>query len=856
MKSKSNKDSPSIPYWRLIQTLSSPILIYRIKTSTFVLANQEALTRLEIPPTKLAQANSLDQLIRDLFPQDFSAQWEQAIENCQKESPTLFRSPIHLPSGTRFYSDVSFLPFEEQEESWIQVELKNSTKKLASENDFEPFFHLQSSNNFLIDLHPPVDASVEVDKQVEAIMAAGRMTAANAMAIQLFGHQYSKLPLSNIWSHSSAHSTLEDCLRSFVNNGHQTLAEWVSFDINDAHRKWYLQSLSGVLEDGKLIRILGTQVDVTADKIRKIQYRTMVENFPNGLIALYDKELRYTVINGEGLRAIGMTSADLEGKRLRDIFPPEVYERDEVALRAALEGETTKSMVSFGNELFKVITLPVLDKSGKVISGLVMSQNVTTTVQTEKKWQDTVQQLQLAIDTAQLGIWYLDQETQQLEWNDKLLEIYGLTREQFEEDLQAWQVQLHPDDRDYANERFQKIQEGETVYDVEFRIIRPDGSIRYINASGRPAYDADGACKGWMGINTDVTSIKEREAFLSAIFDNSLLAIMVANDKGDYLSVNPAACELFGFDEKTFLSLNVKDIAILGEPGGEVRYAQYVGNGREIGELSFRKPDGEIKAVQYHATRIEKDFNLSILADISAQKEAEMARNRANELAIKNKELERFAYLASHDLQEPLRTISAFAGLLQSRFAEQLGQPEQEYLDFILQASHRMSALIKGLLAYAKLGADHKIEPIDCQQIVETVCQNLASRISQSGARLEIGQLPEVKGFEIGLQMLFQNLISNSLKFRQKEIPPVIKISCQEEGLYWIFCVEDNGIGIDPEFYQRIFNIFNRLHNQREYEGSGLGLAHCKRIVELLGGDIWLESEPGKGSKFYFSLPR
>ena len=190
------------------------------------------------------------------------------------------------------------------------------------------------------------------------------------------------------------------------------------------------------------------------------------------------------------------------------------------------------------------------------------------------------------------------------------------------------------------------------------------------------------------------------------------------------------------------------------------------------------------------------------------------------------------------------------------QYLKAIGLDFQEYLDFILQASHRMSALIKGLLAYAKLGVDHKIEPIDCQQIVETVCQNLASQISQSGARLEIGQLPVVKGFEIGLQMLFQNLISNSLKFRQKEILPVIKISCREEGLDWIFCVEDNGIGIDPEFYQRIFNIFNRLHNQREYEGSGLGLAHCKRIVELLGGDIWLESEPGKGSKFYFSLPR
>lgn len=722
MKHKTQIDYQQMQYWNLVQSLSVPMLLYRKKTATLVLANHEALNKLAIPPQENV-SETLDSRFRQLLTEGGHTQWDQAIERCLKVGHSQFRSKLQLPSARVPSCKLDLKRFEEVEESWIQVEVKN------------------------------------LDEDIETI------------------------------------------------------------------------------------------------KAREAQYRTMAEHFPNGLIALYDQELRYTIVNGEGLRVIGMKPEDLEGKRLRDVFPPEIYKRDEPALKAALAGETTRSIVPFGPQHFRIITLPVLDKSGQVISGLIMSQNITSLVNAEKQLQNTVQRLRLAINTAKLGIWFLDKETQCLEGNDQLFKIYGITRETFNDDLQAWQKRIHPDDQAHANEKLAEIFEGKTIYDVDFRIIKPEGSIRYINASGCPAYDADGSVIGWIGINIDVTAIKEREEFLREIFNNSLLAILVADDQGNYISVNPAACQLFGYDEAAFLQMQVKDLVIPDRTSTDDRYQQFLEQGEEVGEFAFVRPDGERRIAQYHAIRIEKDFNLSILSDITDKKEASKARAKAKALAIKNEELERFAYLASHDLQEPLRTIIGFASLLKKRFGEQLGQEGLDYTNFIMEAGQRMTELIKGLLSYSRLGNNLKLIDVDCQIILEGVQRDLESQISEANAHLEVGSLPTVTGFPAGLQILFQNLISNSIKFRSKDIRPLIQISAELESDKWIFCVADNGIGIDPIFHEQIFNIFNRLHTRQEYEGTGIGLAHCKRVVELLGGEIWLESTAGKGSKFFFSIP-
>jgi hypothetical protein len=229
-------------------------------------------------------------------------------------------------------------------------------------------------------------------------------------------------------------------------------------------------------------------------------------------------------------------------------------------------------------------------------------------------------------------------------------------------------------------------------------------------------------------------------------------------------------------------------------------------------------------------------------------------RQRTAQIESKNKELEQFAYVASHDLQEPLRTISAFVELLQQQYKGRLDENADKFLDYMVNASERMKILIKDLLDYSRIGREKIPKQVDCNLLVEEVMADLDKIIEETGATVHTSALPVLQAYPTELKLLFQNLISNSIKFRKADHPPAIDIGSIRENGHWTFFVQDNGIGIDTQFLERIFIIFQRLHTRSEYEGSGIGLAHCKKIVELHGGRIWAESIPGKGSRFFFTI--
>ncbi|PYF76854.1 PAS domain S-box-containing protein [Pedobacter nutrimenti] len=226
----------------------------------------------------------------------------------------------------------------------------------------------------------------------------------------------------------------------------------------------------------------------------------------------------------------------------------------------------------------------------------------------------------------------------------------------------------------------------------------------------------------------------------------------------------------------------------------------------------------------------------------------------ARELELRNKELEHFAYVASHDLQEPLLTVTSFIELLKEEYAERLDENAEMYLNFIKQSSERMRSMIKGLLDYSRLGRKLEIAEVDCNVLMKEIKEDLFINIKLGHATIIYENLPVVKGYAIELRQLFQNLISNALKFRNEGTDPVVVISAFKIKGGWKFSVKDNGIGIEERFRDKIFSIFQRLHSRMDYEGNGIGLAHCKKIVELHGGEISLESLPGVGSTFYFNL--
>ena len=230
---------------------------------------------------------------------------------------------------------------------------------------------------------------------------------------------------------------------------------------------------------------------------------------------------------------------------------------------------------------------------------------------------------------------------------------------------------------------------------------------------------------------------------------------------------------------------------------------------------------------------------------------------RANEkLILQNMEIEQFAYIASHDLQEPLRTIINYTGLFNKRYQGKLDENADKFLAAISGATSRMQSLIRDLLDYSRIEKGTAKAEVDCNLLLKEISDDLAVSLTDSGTKIIADDLPVISGYVSGVKSLFQNLISNAIKFKRNGVAPVIKITAESKETEWLFVISDNGIGIKKEFYNKLFIIFQRLHNKEEYPGTGIGLAQCKKIVELHGGEIRVESEYGKGSNFYFTISK
>ncbi len=249
------------------------------------------------------------------------------------------------------------------------------------------------------------------------------------------------------------------------------------------------------------------------------------------------------------------------------------------------------------------------------------------------------------------------------------------------------------------------------------------------------------------------------------------------------------------------------------------------------------------------------DIVMSNIGEAYLYEQKRVIEKQKQEQELLNKELENFVYIASHDLQEPLNTVTSFTNLLEEEYGNQFSDDARECLSFIKASSSRMTELITALLEYSKVGRSKEFQLMPLEAIVGEVLEDLKGRIVQTSAKVQIiGTLPVLPVSHIAMKLLFQNLLGNAIKFHRKGIPPIVTITAEQEGGRWHFVVEDNGIGIEDKNKDKIFVIFRRLHHSSEYEGTGIGLAHCKKIVELHGGEIWVESIPGQGSKFHFAL--
>lgn len=372
-----------------------------------------------------------------------------------------------------------------------------------------------------------------------------------------------------------------------------------------------------------------------------------------------------------------------------------------------------------------------------------------------------------------------------------------------------------------------------------------------------------------------IREIEQTQQKFKGLLESAPDAIIIVGENGIIQLVNNKCEHIFGYQKNELIGYNVE--LLLPErfrsAPNEQRKLFYDFPGvrsTDVGlELLGQRKNGDEFPIEISLSPLETEEGLLVTAairDISEKKRLEKVIREANvtlekkvqqrtaELEIKNKELEQFAYVASHDLQEPLRTTSSFVELLRKQYHGKIDDNANRYIDYVIQASDRMKTLIKDLLDYSRIGREKQFEPVDCNVALTEVLADLAKVIKENKATITANQLPVVNAFPTELKLLFQNLISNSIKFQKTGIAPQIEISTSKENSHWHFRFSDNGIGIDKQYQQRIFIIFQRLHNRSVYEGSGIGLAHCKKIVELHGGTIWVESEASKGSTFHFTI--
>ncbi len=451
----------------------------------------------------------------------------------------------------------------------------------------------------------------------------------------------------------------------------------------------------------------------------------------------------------------------------------------------------------------------------------------------------------------------------------------------------GWLEAVHPEDRARLMQGWRELTVSGMASVTEYRFLRPDGSIAWVMGRAVPEYGPDNKVAGYVGTITDITERIQAEAALKA--SERQLSLIYANisDVLFYLEVE-------GEDRYRFVTVNKAFLDVTGLQAGQVEgkpvlevipppaHELVLGNYRkaiqtkktvrweEISEYPAGKKYGEVSVIPIVDGDGGVTHLLGTVHDITERKQAEEQIQKLNadlerrvlertiQLQTVNKELELFSYSVSHDLRAPLRAISGFSEIIARRHRDTLNEEGRHYVDNIVQASERMGRLIDDLLTYARLGRTGvRVGPVSLRRLLEDIQRNLQERLAETGGRLNLAEdLPTVRGDQTLLMQVFTNLLENALKYHRAGIAPQAWLTYSLENEYIVVQVRDNGIGIAAEYQEKIFNMFQRLHTEEEYPGTGIGLASVKKSVELLGGSVWVELKEGKGSTFFVRLPK
>lgn len=507
--------------------------------------------------------------------------------------------------------------------------------------------------------------------------------------------------------------------------------------------------------------------------------------------------------------------------------------------------------------------------------GLLLALSAGWTVQrdtsrrelAEVALRDSEEKYRMLLDGVQdYAIFMLDTKGMVVNWNTGAERIQGYN---------AREIIGHNFSRFFTPEDIQRGRPEEALrittasgrFDTEQWCVRKDGSRFWANVVITVVRNSSGELLGYSKVTRDISERREAETRYRGLLEAAPDAMVINNSAGHILLVNAEAERLFGYSRDELVGQPV-EILVPERFRGEYQQhrqgytahpgVRLMGEGLELRGL--RKDQTEFP-IEISLSPLESPEGILVTAairDITERKKSEdNLVKTVGELKRSNDELQQFAYVASHDLQEPLRMVASYTQLLAKRYKGRLDSDADEFIAYAVDGSNRMQGMIQDLLAYSRAGSSGKaLLGISTENALENALTNLRTTIAENGATVTHDSLPVITADKTQLTQVFQNLVGNAIKYRSAEVPHVHVSAAKNDGNIWIFSVRDNGLGIESQYFDRIFVLFQRLHGRDERTGTGIGLAICKKILERLGGRIWVESQLEKGSTFYFSLPQ
>ncbi len=648
----------------------------------------------------------------------------------------------------------------------------------------------------------------------------------------------------------------------------------------DGEKRWIVaQGEFSFDDDGTPVRAVGVVRDITERKEREQaleeserRYRTLAEYFPNGLVTLFDHDLEYTLAAGKGFDRIPVDPEDLEGKRFQEVWPDDAVADLEPVFQSALAGEEAAVELEYAGREWVIHAVPITDEQGDIFAGMTMAQDITEQKAREQYLTDAKTQLEAATEAGAIGTWEWHIPDDQFVTGESFATTFDVDPDAAREGvpLDRFLSSIHEDDRDRVAREIEETVDRCDECKLEYRVWNADGDLRWVVARGHVECDEDGNAVRFPGALTDITERKQAELELEkqsrqleTLFQVLPVGAVVANADGSLRRANNTAKEIWGGD--VFDSDSVEEYdkfsatwADSGESVGPKDWTMYqVLQGEEVREpnvYEIEAFDGERRIIMEHGKPV-RDERGNVSRAVVTLTDITDRRAYQRKLEESNDRLEQFAYAASHDLQEPLRMVTSYLQLLEKRYGDAFDDDGEEFLAFAIDGAERMREMIDALLEYSRVDTQgDPFEPVELDAVLEDVREDLQMRIEETDADITTDELPRVDGDSSQLRQLFQNLLQNAIEYSGDE-PPRIEISAERTGCDWNVSVRDEGVGIDPDDTERIFEVFQRLHSYEEHSGTGIGLALCRRIVERHGGEIWVESTPEDGTTFSFTLP-